>query len=193
MRRIGLFGGTFNPPHLGHLIVAASVSETLALDRVMFVPSFISPHKQGGEEGVAVHRVRMVQRAIEGDARFECSDIEISRQGTSYTIDTLIALRALHPADELFLLIGADNFPEFQHWKSPERILELATLVVMHRPGSVSLGNATILPPNAMYIDVPGIEISSSEIRERVRSGMSIKYLVPESVENYIRICGLYT
>ena len=188
---IGIFGGTFNPPHVGHLIVAERVREELGLGKILFVPSTISPHKQHLELANPAYRMEMVQLAVLGREFFEASDIEISRGGVSYTVDTLEQLRNSHPNDLLFLILGMDNLAEFNTWKSPERILEHAQIILMTRPGvQPSVDNA--FQRKFTLCRVPEIGISSSEIRERVRQGKSIRYLVPKSVESYIYFRKLY-
>ena len=132
--RIGIFGGTFNPPHAGHLIVAESVCEQLKLDKLFFVPSYISPHKKRGEDKLAVHRARMVRLAIRSNPRFDFSGMEVKRKGMSFTYETVEAFYRNYPGCKLFLIIGADNFSDFHTWKNPGRILNLASLVVMNRP-----------------------------------------------------------
>jgi nicotinate-nucleotide adenylyltransferase len=141
MKKIGIFGGTFNPPHAGHLIVAESVCEQLKLDKLFFVPSYISPHKKRGEDKLALHRARMVRLAIRSNPRFAFSDMEVKRKGMSFTYETVEAFYRNYPGCKLFLIIGADNFSEFYTWKDPGRILDLASLVVMNRPLHKS-GNA---------------------------------------------------
>ncbi len=190
-KRIGIFGGTFNPPHLGHLIVAEHVQSVLSLDTIYFVPSFISPHKRGGEEILASHRLKMVRLAIRKNKTFACSDLEIKHKDTSYTYRTIELFHKRFPNSRLFLLIGADNFVEFSTWKYPDRICNKATLVVMSRPAhSPSVG--TQFAGAAKFIDVPDIEISSTEIRSRIKHGKPIRYLVPEVVHRYIMEQGIY-
>ena len=191
MKRIGIYGGTFNPPHLGHMIVADHVAHELQLDRMLFVPSYISPHKRSGEEHAAEHRLEMVRLAVEGHPGFEVCDIEVQRKGTSFTIDTLRDLRALYPTDQFFLLIGADNIREFVTWKSQDQIPGLATIVAMTRPG-YELAEGVPKPAGMVSMEVPGIQISSSEIRKRVREGRNVGYLLQLSVFDYIKSNGLY-
>ena len=192
LQRIGIFGGTFNPPHVGHLIVAESVRESLNLDKICFVPSYISPHKRKGEEGLATHRLRMVRLAIRNNTFFAVSDVEIRRKGTSYTFETLEALHAKYPDAKLFLIIGIDNFAEFHTWKKPQRIAELATLVVMNRPMEPADVHRKRLNTVTKFTAVPDIQISSTEIRGRVKDGTSIRFLVPEPVRRYIILKKLY-
>jgi nicotinate-nucleotide adenylyltransferase len=189
---IGIFGGTFNPPHLGHLIVAEHVREVVGLDKIIFVPSFISPHKQAGEEKDADSRLEMVRLAIKGNPNFMVSDIELKRKGTSYTFETIETLHRVYPNDELFFLIGMDNFAEFHTWKFPERIVEHATLIVMNRASFHRTREEFHFFSSAKFVDVPNIEISSSEIRAAVKARRSIHYLVSDSVEEYIMEHRLY-
>lgn len=190
--KIGIFGGTFNPPHVGHLIVAEQVITMLGLDKIIFIPSFISPHKQEGESDVAEHRLTMTKLAISGNPKFKCSDIEILKKETSYSIHTLEQLKRENAADTFFLIIGMDNYLTFQLWKEPHRILELTTLVVLNRPGYPQQVNEVFGTRNTVFVDVPNIDISSSDIRKRVKERRSIQYLVPKNVEEYISASGLF-
>ena len=189
---IGILGGTFNPPHIGHLIVAEYVRESLSLDKVLFVPSAISPHKQHLEVVSAHHRVAMLRCAIEGNGYFSVSEIETRRGGISFTIDTLKGVKEEYRNDKLFLLIGMDNLVEFHSWKTPERILEMATLVVMTRPEVGDASPEIMLDGRARVCAVPEIAISSREIRTRVKEGRSIRYMVPPPIEDYIISNSLY-
>jgi nicotinate-nucleotide adenylyltransferase len=188
--RTGIFGGTFNPPHAGHLIVAEHVRQELGMDRIIFVPAAIPPHKQTLEIVEGSHRLAMVQRAVEGNACFAVSDLEIRRRGVSFTVDTLEEFKRQAPRDELFLLIGMDNLLEFQSWKDPEKIAQLATIVGLTRPG-FTVGEAAVVR-NLILCEVPEIAIASSTIRQRIKDGKSIRYLVPPSVEHYINEHRLY-
>jgi nicotinate-nucleotide adenylyltransferase len=190
--KIGIFGGTFNPPHVGHLIVAEQVNTELGLDKIIFIPSFISPHKQEGESDLAEHRLAMTKLAISNSYNFICSDIEISKKETSYSIHTLEQLKRENDADIFFLIVGMDNYLTFQLWKEPHRILEFATLVVLNRPGYPKQVNEIFGTKNTVFVDVPNIDISSSDIRRRVKEKRSIHYLVPNNVEEYISSNGLF-
>lgn len=189
---IGIFGGTFNPPHHGHLIVAEQVRTSVNLDRIIFIPSYISPHKQLGESDLAVHRLAMTKLAVASNLRFECSDIEVNRTETSYTLYTLEALKERHQSDSLYVIIGMDNYLTFHLWKEPKRVLDRATLIVMNRPGYPKQINEITGTRNTIFVDVPNIDISSSDIRHRVHGKRSIHYLVTNSVEEYIFANGLY-
>lgn len=189
---LGIFGGTFNPPHVGHLIVAESVREQVSLDKIIFIPSYISPHKHKGEEHSAVHRLEMIKRAIKGNSHFEVSAIEVENRETSYTVKTIEYMKVQHPNDELFLLIGMDNYLLLHQWKEPNRILELATLIVMNRDKFPTKINEIIGAKNTLFVTVPNIGISSSEIRQRVAEGKSILGYVTSDVEQYIQFHSLY-
>ena len=190
--RIGIFGGTFNPPHAGHLIVAESVCEQLKLDKLFFVPSYISPHKKRGEDKLAVHRARMVRLAIRSNPRFAFSDVEVTRKGMSFTYETVEAFYRNYPGCKLFLIIGSDNFSEFYKWKNPERILDLASLVVMNRPLHKSRNAGKKHDTGIRFVLVPDIQISSTEIRAMVRRHASIRYQVPQAVLQYLQRHKLY-
>jgi nicotinate-nucleotide adenylyltransferase len=177
---------------MGHLIVAERVRADLQLSRIVFVPSFISPHKQDREIASGEERLMMLRLATKGDSRYEVSDMELRRGGVSYTVETLAEMARSHPGDELFFLLGMDNLVEFDKWKDPQRITELATIVVMARPGFSRPEHPPVEGLNLMYCDVPEIAISSTEIRQRVREGGSIRFLLPEVVEEYIHRRGLY-
>ncbi len=180
---IGIFGGTFNPPHIGHLLAAQSVLEQGQLDKIIFVPSYITPHKNNGEEILAHHRLTMTKLAIQENLSFECSDIEIQKQGTSYTYQTLEYFQQQYPAAKFFLIIGIDNFITFEQWKFPEKILKMATLLVINRPPKQTIP-ITKIP--AKHILIPDIEISSTTIRSRVKNNLPIRYYVTPKVEEYI-------
>lgn len=186
--RIGLFGGTFNPPHFGHLIIAARVHEALGLDRLLLVPAAEPPLKSGVDTAAGT-RSAMLKLAVAGDQRFAVDETEIRRGGTSYTVDTLREIRQREPGAELFLVIGADQYAQFGSWKEPEAILELATLGVVARAGETPGADASY---QAVKIDAPRVDISSTEIRQRVADGRSIRYFVPESVRDFILRHQLY-
>lgn len=189
---IGLYGGTFNPIHIGHLIVAESVRSQLGLEKIIFIPSFISPHKQAGESDLAEQRLVMTKLAIADNSYFECSDIEINEHETSYTVNTLRKLKEKSTTDSYFLLIGMDNYLTFHLWKDPDKILEMAKLVVMNRPGYPKQVNEVFGTRSTHFVDVPNIDISSSEIRQRVQNQKSIRYLVPKNVEEYIFTTNIF-
>lgn len=187
--RIGIFGGSFDPPHLGHLIIAEMARSALKLDRVVFVPAHQPPHKLGRQFTPAHHRFAMTSAAISGNAAFTVSDIELRRDGISYSIDTLRAFRRQYPEARLYLIIGEDNYRTFSTWRNPDEILSLAELVVYPRVGSPVKRKRR----NDHILDAPLLGISSSEIRRRLKKGMSVRYLVPDVVRRYIERHHLYT
>ncbi|MCK5573808.1 MAG: nicotinate-nucleotide adenylyltransferase [Bacteroidetes bacterium] len=190
--KFGVFGGTFDPPHIGHLIVAESARETLDLDHVRFVPAWIPPHKQRPDITSAHHRLRMLELAVSGNPNLTIDDREIQRQGVSYTVDTLESMLQHSPSDELYLLLGGDNLIEFNQWKDPERIAKLVILVVMTRPGFSVDQEELIKMEGVMVCEVPDIEIASREIRERIRDGKSVRYMLTDPVREYIDEHQLY-
>lgn len=190
--KLGIFGGTFNPPHLGHLIVAESVRDQLNLEKLLFIPSANPPNKRAESLLPAAERLAMTRMSIEGNPAFEVSDIEAARGGISYTVDTVSALSAMFPHAALHLLIGADNLLEFETWKSPEEILAKVDLVAMTRPGFELEKTRAKFARQASFVKVPQIAISGTDIRRRVKMGRSIRYLVPRAVEEYIKRNGLY-
>lgn len=185
-------GGTFDPIHLGHLRAAENAREALGLDLVAFVPAGVPPHRESPSAS-ARDRFVMVCLATAGHPHFVASDRELERQGPSYTVDTLRALREEHPHDTLVLLVGSDAFAALPSWREPERIRELAQVAVVSRPGA----HPQALPPGAgsipiEHVDGPGLDISSSRVRRRIAEGRSIRYLVPEAVADYIAKRALY-
>lgn len=187
--RLGIFGGTFDPPHLGHLLAAVDATERLALDRLILVPAAQQPLKAGAVRAAAADRLAMTRRLVEGDARFEVDTIEMERPGLSYTVDTLAAYAARYPSAERFFLAGDDVLRTFERWREPERVLRLATLVVLTR---VDDGGPAPAPEGAVRVPTRRIDISSTEIRARVVEGRSLRGFVPESVAAYIAERGLY-
>ena len=187
--RIGVLGGSFNPVHLGHLRLAEEAREMLRLDRVLFVPAGVRPHKQRRDLIDGRHRLAMVRLAIKGHPAFAASDLELRRRGPSYTVDTLEALhQQLGPRARLFFLSGADTMQELKIWRALRRVLELCTFVVATRPGySLRSTRRGVLP-----LAISRLEISASDIRRRMAAGRSIRYLVPEAVERYIVKYHLY-
>jgi nicotinate-nucleotide adenylyltransferase len=195
--RIGILGGTFNPPHLGHLICAQEAYLQLGLDRVTLIPARIPPHKPVEHEPGAEHRLELCRLAIRGDERLDVSEIEIAREGPSYTVDTLEELHSRAPDQELFLIVGGDIAAGLPTWHRPERVLSLATLAVAKRRGtsraavdealgSLSGGERT------RFFRMPRIGISSTMLRERVRDGQPIRYYAPDAVGRYIGAHRLY-
>ncbi len=193
MPRLGMMGGTFDPIHTGHLLLAQFLKEHLALDRVLFVPAADPPHKESRGGGLlpVEDRWEMVCAALAGSPDFEPCRIEIDRPGKSYTVDTLRQLRRQYPGSELFLLLGADNVAELDTWYDPEGIFELCTVVAGSRAGPGPPWDSP-LAGRVTLVDTPVIDISSTGIRERVSAGLPIRWLVPRPVESYIRENGLY-
>ena len=182
--RIGILGGSFDPIHHGHLILARAAIEELGLDRVLFVPANKSPHKTETKPATAEDRIGMVRLAIAGEEGFEASDIELRRPAPSYTVDTVRELKQSHPQDEFVLLIGADNVAKFDTWREPEEIRRLAQIAVLDR-GEKPVAH-----------DWPAVhrlvDISSTDIRARAAAGLSIRYLTPDAVCDYITQHSLY-
>jgi nicotinate-nucleotide adenylyltransferase len=188
--KVGLFGGSFDPPHLGHLIVAQEVLSILNLNRILFIPAHLPPHKHS--DTPSSQRYEMTGIAVAGNPRFEISDMELKRGGTSYTVDTLKELHCLFREVEFYLLIGTDEFAEIGSWKDPEAVMNLSKVVVMTRPGHELGGAGRKFKDKFLTAEVPLIEISSTQIREKVKRKESIAYLVPPGVEAYIKEKGLY-
>jgi nicotinate-nucleotide adenylyltransferase len=189
--RLGLYGGTFDPIHLGHLVLAESCREACGLDRVWFVVAGSPPHKPAAGRTPVADRIEMVRIAIAGHSAFEVSELEARRPGPNYSVETLEAVRAGKPEDELFFLIGADSLADLPMWRQPERILELATLVVVNRPGAGPPSPA-FEGRSIRHVEMPAIGVASNDLRRRVADGRSIRYQVPRGVEAYIVAQGLY-
>ena len=199
---IGLFGGTFDPPHSGHLIVAQDAALALSLDRVLFMPAAQPPHKLGRAMSPPAVRARMLQLAIEGNSLFAFSGLELEREGPSYTVDTLTQLAAQHAGAHWTLLLGADQYAEFALWRQPGEIRRLARIAVLARgggsDGTAPSAAAGIPPVEALEqgdvrIQVTRIDISATQIRTRVAAGQPIRYMVPAAVESFIFEHGLYS
>ena len=189
MTKLGLLGGVFDPPHIGHLILAQTALETFKLDKILFIPSSQQPHKRYKDVSPIETRVELLKLAIFNDNRFEISDIEIKRPGLSYTSDTLIELQALYPKIRFYFIIGGDNISDIQTWKDPENIFALAKVVAAIRPDSRSEG---MYSDRIEIFNMPQIDISSSMVRQFVKQGRSVKYLVADKVEQYIKQQKLY-
>ena len=196
--RVGILGGTFNPPHLGHLVCAQEGQLQLELDRVMFIPARIPPHKPVPDEPGIEHRLALCRAAVSEDSeRFEVSDLEARRDGPSYTVDTLRWLRSAMADSELFLIVGADVAVGFPRWREPSEVLSLATLAVAGRPGTDRAAIERALEEveggeRARFFEMPEIGVSSTMIRERVGRGLPTRYLTPEPVREYVDRHGLY-
>ena len=216
-QRLGIFGGTFNPVHFGHLAAAEEVRDRLELDKIIFIPSFLPPHKIDEDIPSAVQRQEMVRLAIKGNSHFTESDIEIRRRGRSFTIDTIEELQRSHAGAELYFLTGLDSFLEIVTWKDWGRLLTLCSFVVLSRNGyrfsdlvkldflDVPVSDLAALDARdkeravsamrnvSLYLErIPFYDISSTDIRTRVRAGRSVKYHLPEAVEHYIIENKLY-
>ena len=183
--RVGVFGGTFDPVHVGHLAIALAALESVPLDRVLFVPARRSPLKDRDPLASVSDRVAMLEAAVASEPRFALSPVELDRDGVSYTVDTLEALRS---EGDLFLILGSDALADLERWREPDRIRELATILVAARPGAPE--------PDPMHgaraFDAPRLDISSRELRARAARGMSLRYLVPDAVWEHIKERGLY-
>ena len=191
--RVGIFGGTFNPPHLGHLIVAEEVRQNFSLEKIIFVPSARPPHKDHSPVIHPAYRYRMTILATQNNPFFEVSDIEIHRSGKSYTIDTIKEFRTMYgPEVEIYFIMGGDSIFEMDTWKDPEKILKICTVIVTSRPGFDLSKVEDRLKAKVVPTQVSHIGISSSVIRQRIREGKSISYYVPKNVEEYILKEKLY-
>ena len=212
MARVAVLGGSFNPIHYGHLLLADDVLEQLALDRVLFVPAGSPPHKPLSLLAPAADRFQMVRLAIAEHARFDVSDVELRRAGPSYTVDTLSALAA--GGDELFYVVGSETFLDLLTWREPKRLAALARLVVIPRAGSVfdtegaaaqkvlheigveggfvHAGGGAPPPRGVLIVHATSLPLSASDLRRRVREGRSLRYRMPPAVIDYVRAHGLY-
>jgi len=217
--KIGILGGTFDPVHQGHLIVAEEAADILGLDQIFFLPARIPPHKIGRDISRQEHRTHMLQLALKSNQRFNQSDLELHREGPSYTVDTVTEFGEIFPDAELFFLMGHDSFNEIETWYQYEKLFQLCRLVVASRPGSpemkmerFSQATRELLRKKILTIDDPlaipedvfdtewrvctiriaGLRVSASGIRNRVKHGRTIRYLVPENVREYIEQSGLY-
>ncbi len=195
----GVLGGTFDPIHNGHIIIAEEVRTRLNLAEVLFVPTALTPLKEDSPTSAVEHRVRMVLLAITEYPHFKLSDIEVNRAGPSYTVDTIAELRDRYDAgDELFFILGWDSLAQLPRWKEPARLVKMCHLVAVPRPGYSlpDLNSLEALIPglsrSLIILDKPKVDISATEIRERVARGLSIRHLVPEPVDKYIRQHKLY-
>ncbi len=201
--RIGLFGGTFDPPHHGHLLAASDAFEALQLDRLVWIPASQQPLKVGAMCATAADRLAMVRLAVGDDSRFEVDSIEIERAGLSYTVDTVEAFAGRYPGDDLVVLLGADVLSTFAKWREPRRIASMARLAILHRAvngGAVEKAAVAGVVraitgddlPAPVVLDTRRVDLSSTEIRERVRQGRSLHGYVPDAVARYVREHALY-
>ena len=197
--RTGILGGTFDPIHIGHLLIGEEARVHLDLDEVVFIPTGLPWMKEGNLLSPSHHRLNMVRLAIESNPFFRASSLEIDRPGPTYTLDTIQELqRDVPDANDWYFILGIDSLKEFHRWKEPARILELCTLVAVPRPGShdMDLGSLSAIHPSAsqkvVVLEGPSVEISGAEIRRRVASGLSVRYQVREEVERYVYRYRLY-
>jgi nicotinate-nucleotide adenylyltransferase len=186
--KIGVFGGSFDPVHVGHLIVAEAAADALGLDTVLFVPAHTQPFKQGAHAASPEDRVAMLRAAIADNPRFKLDTREVHRGGPSYTSVTLRELTDEYPDHELVLIIGADAAAELSQWHEPDEVARLARLAVLTRPGE----HEPMQDYAAVKVIVPAIDISATQVRDMIRSGWSARYLVPHRVHEYIETHGLY-
>jgi len=202
LAKIGLFGGSFNPVHVAHLVLAEEATEALGLERVLFIPARVPPHKRGSELASARDRVRMARVAVAGNPRFSVSEVELRRGGCSYTIDTVRGMRRRFGRKaELYFLVGSDTVGELKTWRRIRTLARLCRFVSFGRPGvraanfadlAAAVGEKAARDILNNVIRMPRLEISSSDIRRRVAEGRSIRYLVPDAVAEYIARKGLY-
>jgi len=194
--RIGLLGGTFNPPHIGHLVCATQALASLDLDEVLFVPVYEPPHKEIETDPGVEHRVAMCRIAVADDDHLDVSTVEVDVPGPSYTVDTLSRLNDRRPGDQLTFIVGGDMALSLPSWREPAAILSLATLGVAEREGvrrtDITERLSELGTDNVTFFDMPRIDVSSSLIRRSVAAGRPIRYLVPEGVADYISREGLY-
>ncbi len=186
--RIGILGGTFNPIHIGHLILAEETREKIGLEKIIFMPAYLPPHKVSSDIAAAQDRLKMVRLATAGNAFFSVSDIEIKRDGRSYTIDTVKELKLLYPKDELYFIIGSDLLAYLEEWKDLDEIIKLLKFIVATRPGYP----LEKIPSHIATIPIRAVDISGFEIRKAIKEKKSFRYLVPEKVFDYVKKYKLY-
>jgi nicotinate-nucleotide adenylyltransferase len=199
--RLGIFGGSFDPVHYGHLLLAECCREACSLDEVWLVPAAIAPHKQGRAQLPAKARLEMLELALAGNDHLRASSLEIDRGGVSYTVETLAAIAAERPGVQLFLLMGADSLADLATWREPERICQLALPVVVRRAGSPEpdlgvladlVSEKRLAEIRGLQVEMPLVELSSTDLRLRAAEGRSLRYRTPRAVEKYIETHGLY-
>lgn len=186
-KRVGLLGGTFDPPHLGHLVVADQVGSQLDLDQIWFLPAFIPPHKEKRQIQSSVHRKNMILHAIKDNPFLKLDETELKRQGTSYTYDSIVALKENNPDTDFYFIIGGDMAESLSEWHRIEELVRLIQFVAVKRSGSSGKSDYPVI-----WVDCPIIEISSTMIRKKISQGCSVRYLVPEKTLEYIEQMGLY-
>jgi nicotinate-nucleotide adenylyltransferase len=189
--KLGLLGGMFDPIHIGHLRAAEIVREALALDEVVFVPTGRPPHR-GQPAAAGLDRYAMVALATAGERAFVPSDVELVREGPSYTVETVALLRQQRPGVDVVLIVGSDNLPMLADWREPERLLKLCTVAVVERPGSIPAPAGTLPEERVHRVEGTALPIASRDLRERIRAGRSVRHLVPGGVADYIEKRGLY-
>ena len=189
--KLGLLGGMFDPIHIGHLRAAEIVREALALDEVVFVPAGRPPHR-GQPAAAGLDRYAMVALATAAERAFVPSDVELAREGPSYTVETVALIRKQRPGVDVVLIVGSDNLPMIADWREPERLLELCTVAVVERPGSIPAPAGTLPAERVHRVEGTALPIASRDLRERIRAGRSVRHLVPGGVADYIEKRGLY-
>ncbi|MDE5413843.1 nicotinate-nucleotide adenylyltransferase [Alkalihalobacterium chitinilyticum] len=189
MRKIGILGGTFDPPHIGHLLIAQEVLEQCKLDEIWFMPANIPPHKKNDEVSSVTDRIEMVTKAIEGVEQFTVSTVELERNGPSYTVDTLKELKMKLPDVEFYFIIGGDMIEQLHTWERIDELFEYVTFVGLQRPG---YSQSSKYAEKLQLLTIPQVDISSSDIRERLKEGRGIRYFVPEQVRQFIEERQLY-
>ncbi|WP_216828994.1 nicotinate-nucleotide adenylyltransferase [Alkalihalobacterium elongatum] len=189
MRKIGILGGTFDPPHIGHLLIAQEVLEQCKLDEIWFMPANIPPHKKTNDVSSINDRIEMVTKAIEGKEQFILSTVELERNGPSYTVDTLKELKTKLPDVEFYFIIGGDMIEQLHTWERIDELFEYVTFVGLQRPG---YSQPTMYEDKMKLLTIPQVDISSTDIRERLKKGRSIRYFVPEQVRHFIEERELY-
>ena len=189
-----IFGGTFDPPHIGHLLIAQTVFESENFERLIFVPANISPAKKNGDSSPPEERSKMLEMSLTNNPNFEISDLEIKREGISYTIDTIkeVADKLKLDKKDLFFLMGSDTLKGFHNWKNPEEIIKLCNIIVAIRPGFTPSDIPQWVLDNVRFANIPRFEVSSTNIRRRWREGKTIRYMVPKEVWEYINEKELY-
>lgn len=186
--KIGILGGTFNPTHIGHLILAEEAREKLGLDKIIFVPANLPPHKDNGDIARAGERLKMLKLAVKGNKYFGASEIEIKRQGRSYTIDTIREFKKRFPSDELYFIIGSDLLKYLDAWKDLGEINKMVKFVAATRPGYP----LESIPPYIQTLKIRAVDVSGFQVRQCIKEGRSFRYLVPEAVFNFINKNKLY-
>lgn len=196
--KIGIFGGTFDPVHYGHLLLAETCREQLALEEIRFIPAGNPPHKAGAAISDGHARADMLKLALSGYPEYQVDRRELRRQGPSFTVDTLTEFRTEYPDAELFFLMGADSLVEMPTWRQPERIVELATVVAVNRPGTRLPSSEWLaakigtLAGQIQLISMPGTDLSASDLRQRIRDGRELRFMTPKAVEAFIHQHRIY-